>query len=122
MAEKTILVVEDNEVNMKLVSTVLELGRYRVLEAVDAETGLVLTREHHPDLILMDIQLPGMDGLSATRLIKADPELQDIPVVALSGFAMEEDKEKAMSCGFSGYIVKPFIIKDILKTIANYIS
>jgi CheY-like chemotaxis protein len=120
MEGKTILVVEDNEVNMKLMRAVLHLGQYRILEAADAETGLVLTREHHPDLILMDIQLPGMDGLSATRLIKADPELKGIPVIALSGFAMEEDKEKAMSIGFSGYIVKPFRVKEFLQTIAGY--
>jgi len=105
MADKTILVIEDNEMNMKLMRAILKMGNYRMLESVDAETGLRLVREHHPDLILMDIQLPGMDGLSATRIIKTDPDLKDIPVFALSGFAMESDKEKAADIGLAGYIV-----------------
>lgn len=122
MEEKTILVVEDNEVNMKLMRAVLRLGNYRMLEAMDAETGLRLAKEDHPDLILMDIQLPGMDGLSATQIIKSDPELKEIPILALTGFAMESDKEKAMGIGFSGYIVKPFNVKVLLETIANYLG
>ena len=76
MADKTILVVEDNEMNMKLMRAVLKTGNYRMLEAMDAETGLRLVREHRPDLILMDIQLPGMDGLTATKIIKADPDFK----------------------------------------------
>ena len=78
MANETILVIEDNEMNMKLVRSLLQIGKYRVLEAIDAETGIQLAREHHPDLILMDIQLPGMDGLIATREIKNDPAVKDI--------------------------------------------
>ncbi|MCL5808092.1 MAG: response regulator [Deltaproteobacteria bacterium] len=119
MADKTILVIEDNEMNMKLMRAVLKTGHYRMLEAVDAETGLRLVREHHPDLILMDIQLPGMDGLSATKIIKADPDLKDIPIFALTGFAMESDKEKASDIGFAGYIVKPFSVKGLLATLAD---
>jgi len=119
MADKTILVIEDNEMNMKLMRAVLKTGHYRMLEAMDAESGLSLVREHRPDLILMDIQLPGMDGLSATKLIKADPDLKDIPVYALTGFAMEGDKEKARNIGFSGYIVKPFSVKGLLETLAD---
>jgi two-component system cell cycle response regulator DivK len=120
MAEKTILVIEDNEMNMKLMRAVLRVGNYRMLEASDAETGLLLVREHHPDLILMDIQLPAMDGLSATRIIKTDPRLRDIPIFALTGFAMETDKEKAMDIGLAGYIVKPFSVKGLLETLANH--
>lgn len=81
--------------NMKLMRAVLKTGNYRMLEAIDAETELRLVREHRPDLILMDIQLPGMDGLSATKIIKTDPDLNYIPIFALTGFAMENDKEKA---------------------------
>jgi CheY-like chemotaxis protein len=122
MADKTILVIEDNEMNMKLMSAVLKSGKYRMLEAMDAETGLRLVREHRPDLILMDIQLPGMDGLSATKIIKADPVLKDIPIFALTGFAMESDKEKAKDIGLAGYIVKPISVKGLLETLANYFT
>ncbi len=120
MEEKTILVIEDNEMNMKLMRAVLRVGKYRMLEAKDAETGLSLAREHHPDLILMDIQLPGMDGLSATKIIKADPELKGIPIFALTGFAMESDKAKATDIGLAGYIVKPFSVKSLLETLENH--
>jgi CheY-like chemotaxis protein len=119
MDEKTILVIEDNEMNMKLMRAVLRVGKYRMIEAPDAETGLRLIREIRPDLVLMDIQLPGMDGLSATQIIKADPELREIPIFALTGFAMESDKEKAMDIGFAGYIVKPLNVKDFLNTIGD---
>jgi len=119
MGKKTILVIEDNAMNMKLMRAVLKLGDYQVLEAPDAETGIRLAGENRPDLVLMDIQLPGMDGLSATRIIKADPDLKDIPVFAMTGFAMEDDKKKAMDIGFAGYIVKPFQVKGLLETIAH---
>ncbi|HAJ28510.1 MAG TPA: two-component system response regulator [Syntrophus sp. (in: bacteria)] len=120
MTTKTILVIEDNEMNMKLMRAVLELGPYRMLEAVDAETGLELARKDHPDLILMDIQLPGMDGLRATRIIKSDQELRTIPVFAITGFAMEADKENAKELGFDDYIVKPFKVKTLLEKIARH--
>jgi CheY-like chemotaxis protein len=122
MEDKTILVIEDNEMNMKLMRAVLRAGNYRMLEAVDAETGLSLAQEHHPDLILMDIQLPGMDGLSATKIIKTDPNLREIPIFALTGFAMESDKAKAMDIGLAGYIVKPFSVKVLLETLDNYFT
>lgn len=105
--------------NMKLIRIILKVGKYRMLEAMDAETGLRLVREHHPDLILMDIQLPGMDGLSATKIIKDDPDLKEIPIFALTGFAMKSDEEKAADVGFAGYIVKPFSVKALLETIGN---
>jgi CheY-like chemotaxis protein len=122
MEDKTILVIEDNEMNMKLMRAVLRAGKYRMLEAMDAETGLRLAQEHHPDLILMDIQLPGMDGLSATRIIKTNAELKDIPIYALTGFAMESDKEKATDIGLAGYIVKPFSVKVLLETLDNHFT
>jgi CheY-like chemotaxis protein len=120
MEQKTILVIEDNEMNMKLMRAVMRVGNYRMLEAMDAETGLRLVKESRPDMILMDIQLPGMDGLNATQIIKADPDLKAIPIFALTGFAMESDKEKAMDVGFAGYIVKPFNVKVLLDIISKY--
>lgn len=122
MGKKTILVIEDNEMNMRLMRAVLKVGNYQMMEAKDAETGLRLVRELHPDLILMDIQLPGMDGLSATRIIKSDPDLRDIPIIALTGFAMESDKEKAMDIGLAAYIVKPFSVKELLEAIAHHFN
>lgn len=119
MEAKTILVIEDNEMNMKLMKAVLQLGKYRVMEARDAETGLALARQNPPDLILMDIQLPGMDGLSATQIIKEDENLKTIPIYAVTGFAMEEEKEKARGIGFDGYIVKPFRVSELLETLSR---
>ena len=85
MDNKTILIIEDDKLNMKLIRSVLQLGRRcRILEAESAEKGIQLAREHHPDLILMDIRLPGMNGIEATRVIKNDPDINDIPVVALT--------------------------------------
>jgi len=119
MKAKRILVIEDNDMNMKLVREVLRLGKYEVLEAWDAETGIELAREHSPDLILMDLQLPGLDGLSATRILKADPFLKHIPVYAVTGYAMEAEKEKARGIGFEGYIIKPYKVRDLLGTLAR---
>ena len=120
MENKTILVVEDNELNMKLVRSLLQLENYEVLEAENAEKGIQLARDHHPDLILMDIQLPGMDGLKAAELISADEDLKDISIVALTSYAMEGDKEKALAAGCAGYISKPIETRSFLKTIAEY--
>ncbi len=117
---KTILVVEDNELNMKLVKTLLEFGGYRVLTAPDAEKGVQLAREHRPDLILMDIQLPGMDGLTATGIIKNDPDIGQTPVIALTSFAMQGDEEKALEAGCDGYITKPIDTRDFCGRIAQY--
>ena len=122
MENITILVIEDNELNMKLVRGILITNKYRVIEAVDAETGIQLTREHHPDLILMDIQLPGMDGLEATRIVKADPALNDIPVLALTSYAMQGDEEKAIAAGCDGYLSKPIDLQHFLETIGRFLS
>ena len=120
MRDKSILVIEDNELNMKLVRELLQIEGYNIFEATDAETGLNMTREHHPDLILMDIQLPGMDGLYAAKLIKEDPSLKDIPIVALTAYAMKGDKEKALEAGCSGYISKPINTRRFLETVAKF--
>ena len=120
MEDKTILVIEDNEINMKLIRAFLQIGKYRILEARDAETGIRMVREQHPDLILMDIQLPGIDGLSAAKFIKTDPDLGKIPIIAVTGHSMQKDKDEAMNIGFAGYIVKPFSVDVFLETIANF--
>ena len=121
MATETILVIEDNDLNMEVVVAALELCNYQVLQATDAETGIQLARTHMPDLILMDIQLPGMDGYTATRLIKADPIMKDIPVVALTAYAMKRDQEQAYRAGCSGYISKPFSLKPFMEAVKNYL-
>ena len=121
MKSKTILVVEDNELNMKLVRSLLMIGNYEILEAPDAETGMHLMKKHQPDLVLMDVQLPGINGLRATRIIKKDPAIKDIPVVALTSYAMQGDEEKAAEAGCTGYITKPIDTKAFLEIINQYI-
>ena len=122
MKIKTILVVEDNKLNMKLVRGLIKIGKYRMLEANNSELGIQLIREQLPDLVLMDIQLPGMDGLSATKIIKEDPDLKDIPIVALTSYAMQGDKEKALAAGCTGYIAKPIDTRKFLETVSQYLK
>jgi two-component system, cell cycle response regulator DivK len=110
----TILIVEDNPANLKLALTVLEHASYEVLHADNAADGIATARRCRPDLILMDIQLPGMDGMAATRLLKADPATAGIPVVALTAFAMKGDEERILAAGCDGYIAKPFDYKNLL--------
>jgi two-component system, cell cycle response regulator DivK len=114
----TILVVEDNAANMKLAVFLLQNAGYSVLSAPDAETGLTLAREQYPDLILMDIQLPGMDGLAATSLLKRDEATRAIPVIALTALAMKGDEARIRAAGCAGYIAKPMSYRDILATVA----
>jgi two-component system cell cycle response regulator DivK len=113
----TVLIVEDNLANMKLAVFLLESAGYAVLSATDAEAGLTLAREKQPDLILMDIQLPGMDGLQATRLLKGDDATRAIPVIALTALAMKGDEERIRAAGCDGYIAKPIAYKEFLATI-----
>jgi two-component system cell cycle response regulator len=122
MKETTILVVEDNPLNMKLVRALLQKDSYRVLEAGNAETGLVLAQEAKPDLILMDIQLPGMDGLTAVRILKKDPLLQKVPIVALTSYAMGGDVEKAREAGCDGYLTKPVDTRIFSDTIRHFLQ
>jgi CheY-like chemotaxis protein len=105
---------------MKLVNGLIKIGKYRMLEAEDAESGIEQIREQRPDLVLMDIQLPGMDGLSATKVIKEDPDLKDIPIVALTSYAMQGDEEKALAAGCTGYITKPIDTRNFLETVSQY--
>ena len=122
MNNKTILVIEDNELNMKLVRSLLKMSSYVMVEAVDAETGIKLAREKKPDLILMDIQLPGMDGLSATKIIKTDPSLKDTVIIALTSHAMEGDDKKVRDAGCDGYITKPIDTRNFLQTVDDYLN
>ena len=113
----TVLVIEDNAANMKLASLLLRNAAHSVLCAVDAEAGLMVARRALPDLILMDIQLPGMDGLAATAILKRDPMTAAIPVVALSAMAMKEDREKSRQAGCDAYIAKPLGYRQLYATI-----
>ena len=122
MKIKTILVVEDNELNMKLVRDLLKIAKYQVLEAMDAESGIEQIRSQRPDLVLMDIQLPGMDGLFATKIVKEDPSLKDIPIVALTSYAMQGDEEKALEAGCRGYISKPIDTRKFLENVSKYLK
>jgi two-component system cell cycle response regulator DivK len=117
-----ILVVEDNVTNMKLSTFLLESADHEVIPAVNAETGLTLARESHPDLILMDIQLPGMDGLEATALLKADEATRHIPVIALTALAMKGDEQRILAAGCDGYIAKPLDYKNFLMTVATTLA
>jgi two-component system cell cycle response regulator DivK len=114
-----ILVVEDNAANMKLAVFLLQNAGYSVLSAPDAEIGLTLARQEHPDLILMDIQLPGMDGLAATALLKQDEATSSIPVIALTALAMKGDEARIRAAGCAGYIAKPMGYREVLATVAD---
>lgn len=117
-----ILVVEDNPTNMKLAVLLLQREGHEILEAADAEAGIRLARERQPRLILMDVQLPGMDGLAATRLLKADAATRDIRIVALTALAMNGDQERVAAAGCDGYIAKPFHYKEFLKMVAEMVA
>lgn len=119
---KQVLVVEDNPANMKLATLLLEHAGYRVLGTDNARDGIALAREQHPDLILMDIQLPGMDGLEATRILKADEALRKTPIVALTAFAMKGDEEKVRAAGCDAYIAKPIQYQAFLAEVARLLA
>lgn len=118
----TVLIVEDNPANMTLAVFLLESAGHRVLTAIDAESGLSLARSSMPDLILMDIQLPGMDGLAATTQLKADGATRAIPVIALTALAMKGDEERIRAAGCDGYIGKPMRYKEFLSTVAMHLE
>jgi two-component system, cell cycle response regulator DivK len=108
-----ILIIEDNAANMNLTTLLVRNAGHSVINAVDAETGLTLARTDQPDLILMDVQLPGMDGLAATALLKHDPVTAAIPVIALTALAMKADEEKSQIAGCDAYIAKPVRYKEL---------
>ena len=121
MENKTVLVVEDNEMNMELVRTLLQIGNYRILEADNAEEGIRIAREEKPDLILMDVQLPGMNGLEATKTIKSDDEVGETPVVILTGYGAAID-DMVEEIVYDGCITKPIETRKFLRTIADYLK
>ncbi len=119
---KTVLVVEDNELNMKLFHDLLEAHGYNILQTKDGMDALRLAREHKPDLILMDIQLPEVSGLEVTKWIKEDDDLKSIPVIAITAFAMKGDEEKVREGGCEAYIAKPISVTSFLETVQRFLS
>ncbi|MDA0702328.1 MAG: response regulator [Proteobacteria bacterium] len=119
---KTILIVEDNELNMKLFNDVLQAHGYETIQTRDGMEALRLTKEKRPDLILMDIQLPEVSGLEVTKWIKADKDIRDIPVIAVTAFAMKGDEEKIRQGGCEAYIAKLISITGFLETIKQYLQ
>lgn len=122
MANETILVVEDNAANMVVAMALLKPAGYAILQATTAEEGIAIAKAETPDLILMDISLPGMDGLTATSLLKEDARTERIPVLALTAHAMKGDEEKAFAVGCAGYITKPIEKKLFLAEIARVVE
>ena len=119
---KTVMIVEDNELNMKLFHDLLESRGYSIIQTRNGMEALGLAREHRPDLILMDIQLPEVSGLVVTKWLKEDDELQSIPVIAVTAFAMKGDEERIRQGGCEDYISKPISVPHFLETIARYIG
>jgi len=118
----TVLIVEDNPTNLTLATFLLQSAGHVVLSATDAEGGLTLARAERPDLILMDIQLPGMDGLEATAQLKRDEATRPIPVIALTALAMKGDEERIRAAGCDGYIAKPMRYQEFLSTVAAQLA
>ena len=114
MDGKRILLVEDNPVNRRLAQFLLRSKGYEVWEATTAPEAFAVLKERRPDLILMDIQLPEVDGLTATRRLKADPATQDIPVVAVTSYAMKGDETRALEAGCNGHVAKPVVTRELL--------
>ncbi|HEX9416988.1 MAG TPA: response regulator [Gaiellaceae bacterium] len=120
MAGELILVVEDNEKNMKLFRDVLQATGYRTLEATSGEQALELAAEHVPDLVLMDIQLPGIDGMTALGRLRGDERTASITVIALTAQAMQGDRERFLEAGFDGYVSKPVNVMEFIGTVKRY--
>ncbi len=119
---KKILIVEDNELNMKLFHDLLEAHGYETLQTQEGLKALDMAREHRPDLILMDIQLPEVSGLEVTKWLKADEELASIPVIAITAFAMKGDEERIREGGCEAYISKPITMSTFLETIRKHLN
>jgi two-component system cell cycle response regulator DivK len=116
----TVLYVEDNEYNRKIVRQLLSRTTYRLIEANDGEAGVTAAREQQPDLVLMDVQLPKMSGLEATRILKSDATTAHIPIVVITSFALSGDDQKAMDAGASSYLAKPYSPRDLLALIRQF--
>jgi two-component system cell cycle response regulator DivK len=120
VAGELILIVEDNDKNLKLARDVLQHRGFRTLEAMTAAAGIALATEHRPDLVLMDIQLPDADGVSALQRLRAEPKTRSIPVVALTAFVMQADRERISAAGFDGYLAKPIDIRSFPDQVLRY--
>ena len=121
-SEKTILIVEDNELNMKLFHDLIQAHGYNILQTKDGMEALKLARQHKPDLILMDIQLPEVSGLEVTKWIKEDDNLKSIPIIAVTAFAMKGDEEKIREGGCEGYLAKPISLTSFLETVERHLQ
>jgi two-component system cell cycle response regulator DivK len=119
---KVILIVEDDPKSLTLTRDLLQISGYTTIEATNGEQGVELAKAKKPDLILMDIMMPKMDGLEATRILKADITTKNIPIVALTSYAMKGDKEHMLEAGCDGYIAKPVDIQELLKAVGEYLS
>lgn len=117
---KLVLIVEDHELNLKLLNDLLEYHGYRTIVTGSGEAGVILAREHHPDLILLDIQLPDIPGTEVVRLLKADEETRSIPVIAVTAFAMSGDRTKFLAAGCDDYVPKPFDVREFLALVGRY--
>lgn len=122
MPGRTIVMVEDNPDNRTIYSVLLEIRGYEVFQAEDAETGIAMIHDRHPDLVLMDISLPQMDGFEATARLKNDPDTAAIPIVALTAHAFEEDRRRAFEVGFDGYLTKPVEPRRVLEEVERFLS
>ena len=117
----SILIVEDNEKNVKLLRDILQYEGHRTLEALTGEEGIRLAREHTPDLVLMDIQLPDVDGITALRRIREEPALDAMPVLAISASVMPDEQQKIIASGFDAYITKPIALRSFLSTVQRFL-
>ena len=117
-----ILIVEDNEMNMRLFSDLLKSRGYEVLQCMEGKKALSIVRKNHPDLVLMDIQMPGMSGLEVTDLIRKSPDVADTKIVAVTAFAMKGDEQKIIDGGCNGYIAKPIAVPNFLETVESFLS
>ena len=121
MSERTILYIEDNEYNRKIVRQLLGRTSYQLVEVVDGESGVAMAQQLVPQLILMDVQLPKMSGLDATRALKADPRTSDIPIIVITSFALSGDREKAAVAGADNYLAKPYSPRELLALVRQYL-
>lgn len=122
MAKEKILVVEDNQLNLELIVDILQVRGYEIFTATTGKEAIELAKKEMPDLILMDMQLPVMDGYEATRKIKEDPQLKSIPIVAITSYAMKGDRERILEAGCNGYIIKPIDTRELPKTVAKFLQ
>ncbi len=122
MGSALILIVEDNPKNIKLMRDVLQFKGYEILEAETGEAGVELARQRHPALILMDVQLPGIDGREAMKVLKTDASTRQIPIIVVTSFAMKGDRESLLADGFDGYLAKPIDIKELPRVVAKYLG